>query len=106
MNLEGKTCGVCDKGRLHRFTDEISKGVHVDAYKCDYAGHVSYDRNVMEKVEALYRQVAQERHVVKIGSSVAVPIPAGIAKSLNLKPKERVYVTSEDNKIIIHPSPS
>ncbi|MFH1200552.1 MAG: AbrB/MazE/SpoVT family DNA-binding domain-containing protein [Candidatus Micrarchaeota archaeon] len=103
MKFNGKLCGVCNKGRLHAFKDELSPGVYADAFKCDY-GHVSYGREVMAKVEAINKAVAQERHVVRAGSSLAVPIPASIAKMLGLKPREKVYITTKDNSIVIRPS--
>jgi len=105
MNLEGKTCGVCNKGKLRAFKDEVAKGVYVDAYKDEY-GHVSYTKDVMQKVENIFKATAQERHLVKVGSSIAVPIPKMIVKTLNLKPKEKVFVTTQDNKIIIRPGPA
>ncbi len=103
MNFEGKVCGICNKGRLHAFKDEVSPGVYVDAYKCEY-GHVSYSKEVMEKVEAINRSTAEERHIVRVGSSIAVPIPASIVKLLGLKPREKVFVSAQDNKIIVRPS--
>ena len=103
MKFEGKICGVCNKSRLHAFKDEISPGVSVDAYKCEY-GHVSYPKEVMQTVEALLRTASEERHVVRVGSSIAVPIPASIVKLLGLRPKEKVFVSAQDNKIIIRPS--
>ena len=102
MNFEGKVCGICNKGKLHGFKEEIAEGIYVDAYKCD-RGHISYSKEVMEKIEAFYRNFAEERHIVKVGSSIAVPIPASIVKLLNLKPKEKVFVTVQDNRIIIRP---
>ena|SRR3989344_5067348 len=103
MNMEGKICGICNKGKLHAFKDEVSAGVYVDAFKCEY-GHVSYTQEVMEKVEAMHKSMSEERHLVKVGSSIAAPLPASIVKLLNLKAKEKIYVTSENNKIIITPS--
>ncbi len=103
MNLEGKVCGVCNKGRLHAFKDEVVEGVYVDAYRCDY-GHASYTASVMKKVESLFKAAAETRHVVRVGSSVAVPIPASIVKLFGLKPKERVYVTTQGNRILILPT--
>lgn len=105
VDLEGKTCGMCEKGTLKAFKDEVTKGVYVDAFKCEN-GHVLYSREVMAKVEAIYKSSAQERHVVRVGSSIAVPIPSSIVKLLALKPKEKVYVTTQDNKIVITPSPT
>jgi|GEM_PF-1164458 len=106
MNFEGKTCGICDKGKLHSFRDEVSDGIYVEAYKCDNGGHVSYSREVAAKVEALLGTTTQKRSIVRIGSSIAVPIPASIARLLDLKPKEKVFVTTKDNHIIITPTPT
>ncbi|MBI4360498.1 AbrB/MazE/SpoVT family DNA-binding domain-containing protein [Candidatus Micrarchaeota archaeon] len=35
---------------------------------------------------------------------MAAPILASIVKLLGLKPKEKVYISTQDNKIIIRPS--
>ncbi len=104
MSFEGKKCGVCNKGTLHAYKDEVAAGVHVDAYK-DEHGHIAYTEEVMRTVEKIYKNTAEERHLVRVGSSVAVPIPAAIVKLLELKPKEKVYITTQDNRIIIRPSP-
>ncbi len=106
MNLEGKTCGVCNKGKLRAFQDEVVEGVYVDAYKCSEFSHVSYTKEVMKHVESLYKQSSDERHIVKVGSSIAVPIPAEIARLLNLKAREKVFISTQDNKIIIRHSPT
>ncbi|MBI5636041.1 AbrB/MazE/SpoVT family DNA-binding domain-containing protein [Candidatus Micrarchaeota archaeon] len=106
MNLEGKTCGVCNKGKLRAFQDEVVPGVYVDAFKCSEYGHVSYSKEVMKHVENLYKQSSEERHIVKVGSSIAVPIPAAIVRLLNLRASEKVFITTQDNKIIIKPSPA
>ena len=100
MNLEGKTCGNCEKGKWHKFQDEVEAGIRVEAFKCDNCGNVSYNEAIMEKLEAMNRHHAEERSLIKIGSSLALSIPKNIVKKLRLKPKEKVYVTSEGNKII------
>lgn len=104
LDFEGKSCGVCDKGVLHKFSEEVSPGVFVDAYKCDYAGHVSYSEKVTKAIEALQMEAAKERHVIRIGNSLAIPIPAEIARHLSLKPREKVFVRSSGSEIIIRPS--
>ncbi len=101
MNFQGKTCGICKK-KLHSFKDEIASGVYAEAYKC-INGHVSYPTRVMKTIEALQKADSQERHLVKVGSSIAAPIPASIVKLLNLKPKEKIYVSAQGNKIVILP---
>ncbi len=105
MDFENKTCGVCNKAKLHRFQEQIAPGVYVDAYKCSN-GHISYTREVMQKIEAFNKVVALERHAIKVGSSIAIPIPAQIVKAMGIKAKEKVYVTTKDNTIIIRPSPT
>ncbi len=102
----GKICGICNNGKLHPFKDEVAAGIHVDAYKCDNGGHISYSGEVMGKVEALYKNTSEERHLVQAGSSVAAPIPAKIVKMLNLKPREKVYISMEGNRIVISPAPA
>ena len=102
MNFDGKRCGICQT-RLSKITDEVADGVYVDAYKCK-KGHISYSEEVMSKVEALNRDKAEERRIVKIGSSLAVPIPSKIVKALGLKPKLSVYINSKGQTITIRPS--
>lgn len=100
MDFEGKTCGVCDKGKLRGFKDEVEKGIFVSAYKCSQCSEVAYSREVMQKVEVIYRDKSEERSLIKIGASLAVSIPAGIVKALGLKPKEKVYLTRRGNELI------
>ena len=97
--LEERPCGLCGK-KMRAFKDEAVPGVHVDAYRCSN-GHVSYPAEVMRHVEALYRAASEERSVLKVGSSLAVPIPAAIAKSFGLRPKEKVLVSADDKAILI-----
>jgi hypothetical protein len=106
MNFEGKTCGNCNKGTLKAFKDEVAPGIQADAYKCNHCGNTSYPRPVMEKIEAMHKASSQERHLVKVGSSVAAPIPSSIVKELGLKIKESVFIRTQGRTIIIQPSPT
>lgn len=106
LNLEGRKCGACNKGKLRKFSEEVAPGLFVEAYKCDYAGHVSYPEKTMRAIEALQRQASKERHVVRVGNSLAVPIPSEMAKSLGLKPRRKVFVRSEEGEVVIRPSPA
>ena len=54
----------------------------------------------MRKVEAMRRGDADKRSLIKIGSSLAISIPAEIVKRLKLKPKGKVYITAKGNEII------
>lgn len=100
MDLEGRICGMCDKGKWHKTKDRVAEGVFVDAYQCDKCSEIAYTEEVMRKVEAMQRGDAVVRSLMKIGSSLAVSIPLEIVKRLKLKPKEKVYITSKGNKII------
>nr|WP_129731368.1 AbrB/MazE/SpoVT family DNA-binding domain-containing protein [Parabacteroides goldsteinii] len=46
-----------------------------------------------------------ERNIVQIGNSMGVILPSHILKRLNLAVKDQVFVTLEDNSIIIKPVP-
>ncbi len=100
MDFEGKACGNCGKGKLHRIQDEVEKGIFVEAFKCSFCKNIAYSEYVMEKVEAMYRDKAEVRSLIKVGASLALSIPSSIVKKLGLKPKERVYVTTKGSKII------
>lgn len=104
VDLNGRTCDICGKGKYAPFKDEVSIGVYVDADKCDNCGEIAYSLEVMRKVNAMHRAESQERQLVKIGSSIAALIPADIVKKLQLKAKEKVYVSMKNNEIIIKPS--
>ncbi len=104
MDFEGKRCGECGNGKMHKFSEEVAAGIFAEAYKCDYQGHISYPEKTMLAIEAIRRQFSKERHVVKVGNSLAIPIPAEIVKILGLKPKEKVFVRSTGSEIIIRPS--
>ncbi len=102
MNLEGKTCGMCLKGKLHKIQDEADPGIFVEAYQCDACREIEYTEAIMRKVEAMRRHDAHLRSLIKVGSSLALSIPKEIVDKLHLKPKEKVYVTSKGNQIIAH----
>lgn len=105
MSLEGRTCGDCNRGKLHSVQDQVQPGVFVDAYKCNLCKSIAYTEEVMKRVEALYREQAQPRSLIKIGSSLAISVPKAIVQRLRLKPKERVYVRSDGNEIIVRVAP-
>lgn len=105
MKFEGKICGMCNKGILHGVKDEVEKGITVEAYKCNSCGEIAYSKEVMEKVEAMYRDKAEERSLIKIGASLAVSIPKEIVDRLKLRAKEKVYITSNGNEIIARVAP-
>lgn len=100
MNLEGRKCGTCMKGKLHKIQDEAEPGIFVEAYQCDACREIEYTEAIMRKLEAMRRDGAHQRSLIKIGSSLAVSIPKEIVQKLHLKPKEKVYVTSRGNQII------
>ena len=100
MDFQGKICGNCAKGKLVKFQEEVEAGIFVEAYNCNKCGEVAYSQNVMEKIEAMQRDKAEQRSLIKVGASLAVSIPSEIVKRLGLKPKEKVYITSKGNNII------
>jgi hypothetical protein len=104
MNFEGKTCGVCNKGKFKKVTHEVEKGVYVEAYKCAKCGEIAVSAQVMGKIEALRKRDALQRHIVQVGSSLAVPIPAILVKKLNLHAKGEVLVSESNGDLIIHTS--
>ncbi|PIO06519.1 hypothetical protein COT29_00610 [Candidatus Micrarchaeota archaeon CG08_land_8_20_14_0_20_59_11] len=96
-----KKCGICGK-KLRKTQDRVAEGVFVDAFKCAN-GHVAYSEDVMRRVEAMEREHSVERHVVKVGSSLAVPIPAAVVRELGLRARETVFVKTAGNSIVIKP---
>ncbi len=102
--IAGDVCAVCEVGKLKKFEDEIEKGIKVEAFKCAKCGEIWYSEEIMKKVEAIQRAKAEMRHVVKIGNSLAAILPSNIVKKLNLKEKEKIYITESNGEIVIKPS--
>ncbi|MFH0713437.1 MAG: AbrB/MazE/SpoVT family DNA-binding domain-containing protein [Candidatus Micrarchaeota archaeon] len=100
LNLDGRECGFCLKGKLHFFKDEAFPGIFVDSYKCDVCKEIAYTQEVMGKVEAMRRGDSETRSLIKIGASLAISIPVEIVKRLKLKPKGKVYISAKGNEII------
>ncbi len=100
MKLEGRTCGSCMKGKLHKTQDQVEPGIFVEAYQCNGCKEIEYTEAIMRKIEAMRRHDAHLRSLIKIGSSLALSIPKEIVDKLHLKPKGKVYVTSRGNQII------
>ena len=102
MNLESKTCGMCEKGKLHKIQDEAERGIFVEAYQCEKCHEIEYSEAIVRKLQAMRRGGAHMRSLIKVGSSLALSIPKEIVQKLHLKPKEKVYVTQKGNQIIAH----
>lgn len=102
MNLEGKTCGTCTKGKLHTIQDQAEPGIFVEAYQCEKCHEIEYTEAIIRKLQAMRRGGAHLRSLIKVGSSLALSIPKEIVDKLHLKPKEKVYVTQKGNQIIAY----
>lgn len=103
--LEGHTCGQCMQGKLKASQDEPAPGVWVQAFRCPHCGETWYDEQTARHVEALWRQDAQERQLLRVGSSLAVTIPAKIVRTLGLKEKGKILLRSWGKAVLIQPAP-
>ncbi|MFH1751049.1 MAG: AbrB/MazE/SpoVT family DNA-binding domain-containing protein [Candidatus Micrarchaeota archaeon] len=101
MKFEGKNCPICGKGKMGALRHEADPGIFVDAFKCSKCGEIAYPEHIMERLEALRNYGNEERHVVRVGSSLAVPIPAAFVRKLGIKAKESVYVSVSDGSLLI-----
>ena len=102
--LEGEKCPKCEKGKLRKVLNEVEPGIKVKAFKCGKCKEVWYSQEIMEKIEAMQKGNAEERRLVKVGNSIAAIIPAKIAKKLNLKEKEKVFVEEHNGEVLIRTS--
>jgi len=102
MDLEGKTCGMCEKGKLHRIQHEAEPGIFVEAFQCEACREIEFTEAIVRKLQAMRRGASHMRSLIKVGSSLALSIPKEIVDKLHLKPKEKVYVTTKGNQIIAH----
>ncbi|MBI5060912.1 MAG: AbrB/MazE/SpoVT family DNA-binding domain-containing protein [Candidatus Aenigmarchaeota archaeon] len=102
--IEKEKCPKCEKGRLHKMFDEAEPGIRVEAFKCNKCNEVWYSQEIMEKIEAMQKGKAEERRIVKVGNSLAAIIPSKIAKKLNLKEKEKIYVEEQNGQVCIRAS--
>ncbi|HLC47635.1 MAG TPA: AbrB/MazE/SpoVT family DNA-binding domain-containing protein [Candidatus Norongarragalinales archaeon] len=101
MKFEGKTCPMCGKGKMEGRRHEADPGIFVDAFRCNKCGEIAYSEEIIGKLEALRKYGNEERHVVKVGSSLAVPIPSSFVKKLGLKARELVYVSESNGSLLI-----
>jgi len=102
--IEGEICPLCEKGKLRKFKEEIEAGLYVDAFKCSKCSEIWYPEDIMKKIEALENLKAEQRHLIKIGNSLAAVIPVQITRKLKLRGKEKIYVREENGEIKIKPS--
>ncbi len=102
--IEGEKCPKCEKGKLHKTMDKIEPGVMVEAFKCSKCHEIWYSQEIMEKIEAIQKAKSEERRIVKVGNSLAAIIPSKIAKKLNLKEKEKVYIEEQNGELLIRAS--
>ncbi len=106
-----KRCPMCDKGTLKKGKVEekmfgMSLGKY-DAEVCDQCGESFFGEAEMEKMEAKAKELgvwglAKSIKVVKSGNSLSVRIPSNIAKFLDLKEGEDVFLYPDGkNRIVV-----
>jgi hypothetical protein len=101
-DLTGEICGMCQKGQYNRIDYRLEEeGVVVEGFKCKKCGEIAFSEKVMRQIEAIRKMLSQERHIVQVGSSLAIPIPAAFVRKLGLKKKERVFVFEENGNLLI-----
>ncbi|MEK6954914.1 MAG: AbrB/MazE/SpoVT family DNA-binding domain-containing protein [Candidatus Micrarchaeota archaeon] len=101
MKFEGKACPICGKGKMEAIRHEADPGIYVDAYKCNKCGEIAYAERIIKILEAIGNRGKEERHMVKVGSSLAVTIPAAFVKKLGLRPKDPVHISMDENSLLI-----
>ena len=100
-DMGGETCGMCEIAKYRMIKYEIEPGITVDAGKCKKCGEIAFSHGVVKKIEAIRSMDSQQRSIVQVGSSLAVPFPAIFVKKVNLKAKGRVFVFEQGGNILI-----
>ncbi len=99
--MKNKNC-VC--GGTYELKNDISEeGVEYEGYKCNSCGDIILD---MDQARVFYKALEKIYNVKlsKWGESLALRIPAGIARSLHLKPRQKARIIPEKNYFKVIPA--
>lgn len=105
-----KKCPVCEKGNLKDGSiDEEIFGVPLGTFKaevCDRCGESFLNEDSMRSVEEKAKKagiwgMAEKIKVVRSGNSLAIRIPAKIARFLGLKEGEEILVHPEGREKLV-----
>ncbi len=98
--MKNVNCNCGGKYVVAKATSE--EGVEYEAYRCDKCSDELLD---MQQAEKFYRQLEKIYHVSlsKWGESLALRIPASIARSLHLKPKQKARIIPDKNSFRVVP---
>lgn len=103
-------CPICEKGALREIDiEEKMFGISLGKYRgeiCNKCGETFVNSNTMKKIEEKAKSkklwgLTKKLKIVKTGNSLAIRIPANIAKFLNLKEGKELLIRPEQEKIII-----
>lgn len=99
--MKNKDC-VC--GGTYELKDNVSEeGVVYEGYKCNSCGEVVLD---MGQARTFYKAL-EKIYSVKLskwGESLALRIPAAVARSLKLKPRQKARIVQEDKYFKVVPA--
>ncbi len=82
-------------GQFGRVSAISEEGAHYEAYRCNKCSEELLD---MQQAEKFYHQL-EKIYSVKLskwGESLALRIPASVARSLHLKPRQKARIIQED----------
>ncbi len=94
----------CSCGGVYELRENTSpEGIKYDGFKCNSCGEVILD---MSQARMFYKAL-EKIYSVKLskwGESLAVRIPAGVARSLHLKPRQSARIIPEKNYFKVIPA--
>ena len=93
----------CVCGGTYELKENTSEeGVVYDGFKCNSCGDVILD---MEQARVFYKALEKIYNVSlsKWGESLALRIPASIARSLHLKPRQKARIIPDKNSFRVVP---
>jgi YgiT-type zinc finger domain-containing protein len=103
-------CPICEKGSLHKAkVKESMFGIALgefDGERCDKCGETFLDSTSMKEIEKRAKAkgiwgISKKITIVKSGNSLAIRIPAKIARFLNLRDGEEAIIHPEGKERLV-----
>jgi hypothetical protein len=105
-----RTCPICEKGVLRKGSiEEKMFGIFLGMYEaeiCDKCNESFLDEGAMKRIESRAKElglwgVAKKVKIIKSGNSIAIRIPAQLARFLDLKEGAELLLYPEGKEKII-----
>ncbi|MDD4878570.1 MAG: AbrB/MazE/SpoVT family DNA-binding domain-containing protein [Candidatus Nanoarchaeia archaeon] len=102
-------CGICKSEMKKQLVEHRELGVSLGRFPamvCSKCNERFYDSATVDKIQAASKKagifgMANRVKAAKIGNSIAIRVPKGIAEAVHLKPGMDVVIHPEEGRMVV-----